>query len=195
VAAIVALAGGCTGDAPTPTPVPTAVAETASDPRVVVHPRAGLDDVLLLGAPYGVEDRGILLTIDLASGEVVKRIHAGELWRPGMKEPTLDPEHPDAESAARSPDGEHVAVFTRSTDTRKTGITIVTGDRERFHHLQSVGAVVGGRLVWSPSSDAVYLIAASADGSADRVIGVPLGGSPQTVVRIDERGFQWLLVR
>ena len=192
---VAALAVGCSDDPPEPATAPNVAVEIDSAPRVVVHQRAGLDDVLLLGAPYGVEDRGVLLTIDLATGEVVKRVHAGELWRPGMKDPTTDPDHPGAEAAARSPDGKHVAVFSRSSDTRETGLTIITGDDERFVHLQSVAAVVGGRLAWSRSSDAVYLIAASGSGSADRVIGVPLTGSAQTVVRLDERGFTWLLTR
>lgn len=194
LAAVVALAIGCSDDAPEAGPASTTTAVVASEPRVVVHQRPGLDDVLVLGAPFGVEDRGSLVTIDLATSDVSHEVHDGELWPAGFKDPTTDPEHPTAEAAARSPDGMLVAVFTRSTDTRRTGVTIISGDTDRFHHLQSVGNVVGGRLVWSPASDAVYLIAASADGSGDRVIGIPVVGSPQTVVRLDERGFTWLAV-
>lgn len=191
---VIGLAAGCTDDPEATTAAPSTTAAIASAPRVVVHQRSGLDDVLVLGAPFGVEDRGNLVTIDLADGTVASQVHGGELWPAGFKEPTTDPDHPGAEAAVRSPDGTRVAVFTRTTGTRKTGVTVITGARERFHHLQSVGDVVGDRLVWSPDSDAVYLIAANGDGSADRVIGIPVVGSPQTVVRLDERGFTWLAV-
>lgn len=198
VAAIAALLIGCSDDGreTAVTPVPTVASVIGGEPRVAVQPpRAGLDHVLLLGAPYGVEDRGVLLTVELTTGAVTQRVHGGELWPPGFKEPTVDRDHPVAEAASRSPDGLHVAVFARAADTRKTGVTIISGDETRFHHLQSVGSLVGGRLAWSPASDAVYLLAATAEGSADRVIGIPLVGSPQTVVRLDERGYTWLAVR
>jgi hypothetical protein len=193
VALAVGLLIGCSGDEVSAPATTTTVPEVVTDARVVVHQRPELDDVLLLGAPFGVEDRGVLVTVDLSTGEVTRAVHGGELWPPGFKEPTTDPDRPDAEAASRSPDGRHLAAFTRATGTRLTGVTISGDDGDRFHHLQSVDVVVGGRLVWSPDSDAVYLLA-SADGSADRVIGIPLVGSPQTVVRLDERGFTWLAV-
>ena len=194
---LLSVPAACADDAAAPPSTTTTTAAPAeSAARVDVFGRGRLGpDVLLLGAPFGVEDRGVLLTIDLATGAVQRAVTDGSAWPPGFKEPTTDPDHPDAEAASRSPDGQHVAVFTRSDDTRRTGITIITGDSERFHHLQSVATVVGGRLAWTPRSDAVYLLAASADGEADRVIGVPVGGRPYTVARLDERGFTWLAVR
>lgn len=195
---LLSLAAACTGGTAVPpasTSTSTAVTLPANSRVEVFGPEGLDDDVLLLGAPFGVEDRGVLLTIELATRDVRRDVTDGSAWPPGFKEPTTEPEHPDAEAAARSPDGRHVAVFTRSDDTRKTGLTMITGATERFHHLQSVGAVVGGRLAWSPHSDAVYLLAATVDGEADRVIGIPVGGRPYTVVRLQERGFTWLAVR
>ena len=198
-AAAIALAAGCTDEAPAP-PSTTTTTTAPAEPEArvdVFAPEALGPDVLVLGAPFGVDDRGVLLTIDLATRDVRREVTDGSGWPPGFKEPTTDPAHPDAEAASRSPDGRHVAVFTRSTTTRLTGVRIYTDGSEEapLHRLQSVAAVVGGRLVWTPRSDAVYLLAASVDDEADRVIGIPLGGRPYTVARLDERGFTWLAVR
>ena len=192
----VVLGGDDDPPADTKRPAPTGDRVIAATPRVEVFQRRDLDDVLVLGAPYGVEDRGVLVTIDLATGDVTSQVTDGELWPAGFKDPTTDPGHPDAEAASRSPDGQHLAVFNRSTTNRQTGVSIYTegSNARELHRLQSVVEVVSGRLVWSADSDAVYLVAASVDGSADRVIGIPVGRSPQTVVQLDELGFQWLAV-
>jgi hypothetical protein len=159
--------------------------------RVEVFPHRGLDDVLQIGAPFGVGERGELVTIDLGAGTVVTQVHDGSLWPPGFDQPTALTEYPDAESAARSPDGQHVAVFTRPAVGGPTGISLFDEGSlaRRFFKLTSVETVVGGRLVWSADSEAVYFLASSVGGAADRIIGVPADGSPQTVVRIDELGY------
>jgi hypothetical protein len=197
VVAVVLSTGGDRGDnGSDEAPDRTGDALVQARARVEVFQHRGLDDVLLIGAPFGVGQRGELVTIDLAAGTVVTRVQDGSLSPPGFDQPTALPEHPDAESAARSPDGQHIAVFTRPVVGGQTGISIFTEGSlaRRFFRLTSVETVVGGRMVWSADSEAVYFLASSVGGAADRIIGVPADGSPQTVVRIDELGYTAIAV-
>jgi hypothetical protein len=148
------------------------------------------DDVLVVTQPLA-DQGGIVVTIDLAAGTIDRRAVPKDDWPADLIAETTEPDFPDADAAVRSPDGTAVAVFTRSSNTRSTGLAMYTeSTRVRdFHRMQSVGDVVSGRLVWSPDGDAVYFLAADEDGSADRIIGVAVGGSPQTVATFGQRGF------
>lgn len=162
------------------------------DPVQLFAPR-GVDDVLVVTQPLGGTG-GTVVTIDIGTGSFAERIVTGDDWPAELTAPTSDDAYPEAEAAARSPDGTRIAVFTRAGDDSVTGISIYVEGRpaRQFHRLQSVGDLVSRRIVWSPESDAVYFLAAAEDGSADRVIGIPVGGSPQTVVTFRERGFYGL---
>jgi hypothetical protein len=148
------------------------------------------DDVVLVTQPLA-DQGGIIVTVDLAAGSIERRVVPKDEWPADLTAETGDADFPDAEAAVRSPDGTAIAVFTRSDSTRGTGVAMYTeATRVRqFHRLQSVGDVVSGRMVWSPDGDAVYFLAADEEGSADRIIGIPVDGSPQTVATFGQRGF------
>ena len=49
------------------------------------------------------------------------------------------------------------------------------------------------RLAWSADSRSLYLLASSRDdGSAERIIGIPLDGSAETIATINQPGWRWL---
>jgi hypothetical protein len=192
IVAVLAVVLSTGGDDPADEPPDrTGDALVQAKARVEVFPHRGLDDVLQIGAPFGVGERGELVTIDLAAGTVVTQVHDGSLWPPGFDEPTALAEYPEAETAARSPDGRNVAVFTRAGLGGPAGISLfIDGSiARRFFKLTSVERVVGGRLVWSADSQAVYFLASSNGNDANRIIGIAADGSPQTVARIDELGY------
>lgn len=155
----------------------------------LVGPRR-FDDVLVVAQPLA-DQGGILVTIDLAAGTSERQVVPKDAWPDDLTTETADDDYPEADAAARSPDGTGIAVFTRSSNTRGTGLAIYTASTRvrQFHRLQSVGDVVSARLVWAPDGQAVYFLAAAEDGSADRIIGVPVNGGPQTIATFGQRGF------
>jgi hypothetical protein len=179
---------------------------------LVVFPAGDLDEVVVLGLPYGARAEGELASIDLATGEVRHEVRDGERWPDVFsREPSGDtdlraieaeipgPPPGVVEAGARSPDGRHLAVFARRERDRGTGVSVYTEGRmaRRFHRLQSVGGLIGQQLVWSPDSDAVYLMVddRASGASANRVVAIPVDGSARTVVRIDGLGWRWLAVQ
>lgn len=104
-----------------------------------------------------------------------------------------------ADVAAFSPDGAYLAVWTGRPQSRSAGVRIIDVHARRevqFNRLQSVEHIVGTHpLVWSPDSDAVYLLVNDGgDGSADRLIGIARGGPAQTIATIHATGWYWLAV-
>ena len=87
VVLLLSLPAACAEDASAPPSTTTTTAPVVeSAPRVdVFRPETLGDDVLVLGAPFGVEDRGVLLTIELATGDVHREVTDGSGWPPGFK--------------------------------------------------------------------------------------------------------------
>ena len=99
-------------------------------------------------------------------------------------------------SAVFSPNGSLVAILTGPPGTRTAGVEVhdvVDGTLVQFNRIQA-GTVVWNSIVWSPESDAIYLLSSNTSGAADRVLGIPLGGSAQTVAVLDQQGWYWLAV-
>jgi hypothetical protein len=167
------------------------------DPVALYSPRL-LDDVLVVAQPLA-DQGGVLVTIDVAAGTFERRVVPAADWPSDITEPTevAEPGLPESEAGATSPDGTAIAMFTRTSGTRGTGLAIYTASTRvrQFHRLQSVGDLVSGRIVWAPDGGAVYFLAAAEDGSADRIIGVPVNGSPQTVASFRQRGFYGIAVQ
>jgi hypothetical protein len=165
-----ALAAACTAREAAAPPVTTTSAPAAEEPIVVAPDHhVGLDDTLLVGQP--IADGTMVFTVALPDGIVDRRLVEGD---GGLAAGALE---------VASPDGLHVAAF----EERSVRID------ERSFPMRGVGRVVGG-LVWSPDSEAVYFLAAVEEGSADRIIGIAVGGSPQTVATFNQRGFYGLAV-
>lgn len=123
--------------------------------------------------------------IDLATGESVRIDRA-------TGAPPLDPV-----AASFSPDGRRLAFVTGAPGTMAAGILVVDasdGSTVGFHRIGGLGNVVGSQLAWSPSGDALYFLAGDGGDAADRVIGIPIGGSAQTVALLDRAGWYWLAV-
>ena len=123
-------------------------------------------------------------------------VRSGELSGIGVPgwtfaEPALD--------VAFSNDGRRLAYITGPSGTRLAALVVVdlgTGEVVQRARLQSVDHPSG--LRWSPQDDALYLLdlrPSTVDG-ARRVIGVPVGGAPQTVARFGSGGggYYWLAV-
>ena len=160
---------GCTArDAASPAPT-TTVPPAPRQAIEITADHRGLDDTLLVGQPVGGQT--VLYTLDLPFGIADRRVVDGD---GGLVVSGLD---------ATSPDGRHAASFADAALHLD----------ERSFPMKGVGHVVGG-LAWSPDSEAVYFLAGSGDGSADRIIGLAVGGSPQTVATFHQRGFYGLAV-
>lgn len=98
-------------------------------------------------------------------------------------------------SASFSPDGRYLALVT-DRGLRGAGIEIRAagyGELLTFNRIDGA-SVVWERVVWSGESDAVYFLASGTSSSADRVLGIRLGGTPQTVAVLDDPGWYWLAV-
>ena len=97
------------------------------------------------------------------------------------------------ETAAFSPDGRHLAVFTWTPIRGRELVNVFTnhGSEPRVYDLTD--NIRTSRLAWSADSRSLYLIASSRDdGSAERIIGVPLDGSAETIATINQLGWRWL---
>lgn len=92
----------------------------------------------------------------------------------------------DIVEAAFSPDGSRLAVFTGPLGTRRAALHVVdlpSMSLVQRHRMQSVPAPRA--LQWSTHGDAVYLLDDEPGStSTRRIVGVPLGGAPQTVATI-----------
>ena len=93
----------------------------------------------------------------------------------------------DIVAAAFSHDGTTLAVFTGPLGSRRAALHIVDVAPMRLlerHRMQSVGTPRA--LQWSPLGEAVYFLDDDPDGRRSRrVVGLPIGGSPQTVASVE----------
>ena len=99
-------------------------------------------------------------------------------------------------SAVFSPDGRFVAILDQQESMPVAIIevrVVADGTLVQRNEITS-GTVVWNSLVWSPQSDALYVLTSRTVGSADRVVGIPLGGLAQTVAHLDDEGWYWLAV-
>jgi hypothetical protein len=101
------------------------------------------------------------------------------------------------EAASFSPDGRHVAVVTGPPGTRRAGVTVLDAGTGAITALaRSEGSsILAATIAWASDGRAVYFLVAAAHASADRVIGVPVDGSAQTVAVLDDAGWYWLAAR
>lgn len=166
-------------------------------------PRAAVDGGLLLNTPSGLvvwnpangqsrrvyDNRAVMaaagdhaylgdgLELELSTGDVTFLSVA-----PGS-----------SEAAAFSPDGRHLAIFTWSPNTAREVVNIYSDAASEPRVYDLTSDIRSGQLVWSSDSQSLYLLTTSReDGSADRIIGIPLGGAATTIATIDQRGWTWL---
>ena len=187
----------------TETDVHGTIAQSARDLPTNGWPHADVDGGLLVSTPGGLviwdpangdtrrvyDDRAVLaaagdhaylgagLQLELSTGDVSFLGVA-----PGSNE-----------RAAYSPDGRQLAVFTWTPNTGRELVNIYSdgGTEPRVYDL--TGNIRTSRLSWSSDSTTLYILASARDdSSAERIIGIPLGGSATTIATINQRGWYWI---